>query len=276
MFAKIRSFFKKSTNSNLNPTSADHSGAENVVLTIRKDPRRYKRAHLYIQDTQSVVRPVQQELASASVQYRGRSFTVIDLSHNGIAIERFEIDDASLPSPQVSESMVVTLGKQEPFALRVSIVRHSDSVLAFEFSEISTEARLAIDRFLDPKMVGLNMRAVESGFFAPGETFSVWYCGPRDTNFFLWMNGKTLGRAIVQLSDVLFTVHQNSDGSVRAEYSGDGSRVMSELRSHVLFALDVAIQLPQRETGSDAYAAAGLVRLLTQAATVLENVKPRV
>ncbi len=234
-------------------------------LRLNYEPRRYKRALLLTGGE-----GIQQEIASASALYRGKSFAVVDLSHNGVAIERFEISEAELPDPLRPEPMVLNCGMLKPFSVQVAIARQSEQVLAFEFSEVSTDGRLTIDRFLDPKMIGLNMRAVDRSFFSPGETFSLWFCGPRDTNFFLWMSASKLDRAIIQLGDEQFTLAPSpGHGGVRfvrhnapLTHAADTS---TELRDSVLFALDVSLQV---KSGGDAIA--GLVKLLTEAADTLQ------
>ncbi len=159
----------------------------------------------------------------------------------------------------------------EPFSVQITIARHSDRVLAFEFVDVPTEGRLTIDRFLDPKMIGLNMRAVDRAFFSPGETFSFWYCGPRDTNLFLWMNGGRLDRAIIQLGDEQFTLAPSvghGDGVRFVRHNAPITNTSSgevDLRDSVLFALDVALQV---RNGGDSIA--GLVKLLTEAADTLQ------
>ena len=244
---------------------SDAGGALPPPLRLNYEPRRYKRALLLTGGE-----GIQQEIASASALYRGKPFAVVDLSHSGVAIERGVISDADLPDPQKSESMVLNCGLLEPFSVQVALVRNSESVLAFEFVDVPTDGRLTIDQFLDPKMIGLNMRAVDRSFFSPGETFSLWFCGPRDTNFFLWMNGAKLDRAIIQLGDEQFTLSPAtaSGAGVRFVRHNAPTRAtthVTELRDSVLFALDVALQV---RNGGDAIS--GIVKLLTEAADTLQ------
>lgn len=252
----------KSKASGDGPTSSD----ANKALAYGSDPRRYKRATLLVGSISSL----HTQLASATAQYRGRSFPVLDLSHTGLALQREEIADHELPDVTKTEPMSVTLGLFNPVAVQVALVRHSERVLAFEFSNMSTEGRLAIDKFLDPKMIGLNMRPVDRAFFSPGETFSIWYCGPRDTNFFLWMSGGKVDRSIIQMGEDQFALAPSNVSGVRfVRQTSDGSSKKEDaatLRTSVLFALDVALQV---RDGSDAVA--GLVKLLTEAADSLQT-----
>ncbi len=227
---------------------------------VAKDPRRYKRASLQVEGAGVV-----QEIASASAQYRGETFSVVDLSHTGIALLRTRGDSKVEPSPAGGppEPMTITLGMFEPKSIQAQPVRSSDRVLAFELVSVPTDARLLIDRFLDPKMIGLNMRTVDRSYFSSGETFSLWYCGPRDTNFFLWMSGSKLERALLQLGDEQYGLDHVAGVSrlVRAKTSGKKDDESAPTRGVVLFALDVALQI--REGGD---AVAGLVKALTEAA----------
>jgi hypothetical protein len=243
------------------PTSSEASKA----LAYNSEPRRYKRATLLV----GSISNLHTQLASATAHYRGRSFPVLDLSHTGLALQREEIANHELPDVTQTEPMSVALGLLEPVAVQVALVRQSERVLAFEFSNMSTEGRLAIDKFLDPKMIGLNMRPVDRAFFSPGETFSLWYCGPRDTNFFLWMSGGKVDRSIIQMGEDQFALAPSNLSGVRfVRQTSDGARKDEDaatLRVSVLFALDVALQV---RDGGDAIA--GLVKLLTEAADTLQ------
>lgn len=237
------------------------------MATLHSDPRRYKRAMLLTGGD-----GVQHKIASASVQFRDRPFPVVDLSHLGVAIDRLDMTDAELPDETKPELMILNVGMLDSFPVHVTLARSSESVIAFEFVDVSTDGRLTIDRFLDPKMIGLNMRPVDRSYFSPGETFSYWYCGPRDTNFFLWMNGPKLERAIIQLGDEQFTLSPSSNDAskvrfVRNTVAMHGRSVpQTELRDSVLFALDVALQV---KSGGETMAE--LVKLLTEAADTMSS-----
>lgn len=261
LFVKLANAIGHSSDSN-SSASAAQASEQFIKLGLKQDPRRYKRATLLVGGV-----GVQQEIASASVMYRGKQYSVVDLSHTGIAFDRGSakggLRDEELPNPNAVETMSVSLGRFEAFSVKASLARHSGQLLAFEFSEVSTDARLTIDKFLDPKMIGLNMRAVDRSFFSAGETFSLWFCGPRDTNFFLWMSGGKLERSIVQLGEDHFTLHPADGGGAifeRTELRSSAGK-NTPIRDSILFALDVALQI--REGGD---AISGLVRQLTQAA----------
>lgn len=227
---------------------------------VAKDPRRYKRASLQVEGVGVV-----QEIASASALYRGETFSVVDLSHTGIALLRNRGESKVEPSfpGGAPEPMTITLGMFEPKSIQAQPVRSSDRVLAFELVSVPTDARLLIDRFLDPKMIGLNMRTVDRSYFSSGETFSFWYCGPRDTNFFLWMSGSKLERALLQLGDDQYGLDHVGGVSrlVRAKTGSKNDDEGAPTRAVVLFALDVALQI---RDGGDAVG--GLVKALTEAA----------
>lgn len=251
----------KSNASGNRPTSSSSREA----LVFSADPRRYKRASLLVGSSTDL----HSQLASATAQYRGRDFPVLDLSHTGLALQREDIGDDELPDVTKTEPMTIALGLLAPISVQVGLVRHSERVLAFEFSNMSTEGRLAIDKFLDPKMIGLNMRQVDRAFFSPGETFSLWYCGPRDSNFFLWMNSGKVDRSIIQMGEDQFALAPSNVSGVRfVRQTADGANLKEDavaLRASILFALDIALQV---RDGGDAIA--GLVKLLTEAAGTLQ------
>ena len=119
-------------------------------------------------------------------------------------------------------------------------------------------------------MIGLNMRPVDRAFFSPGETFSIWFCGPRDTNFFLWLSGSRLERAIIQMGEETFALFPSSVSGVRfVRQTSDGAAAETDaavLRKSVHFALDVALQI---HDGGEAVK--GLIKLLTEAADSLPS-----
>jgi hypothetical protein len=228
------------------------------------EPRRYKRAVLIV----GAQAGLHSQLASATATYRGKTFSVVDLSHTGIAMLREDIADHELPDVTKSEPLSLVLGLQPSFTAQVNLVRHSERIMAFEFTNVPTEGRMAIDRFLDPKMIGLNMRPIDKAFFSSGETFSTWFCGPRDTNFFLWTSGPRVERAIIQMGDETFALFPSSVSGVRfVRQNGDAGTTESDasgLRKSVHFALDVALQVHDRGD-----AIKGLIKLLTEAADSL-------
>lgn len=248
------------------PGGVEDNGLKSGGLAHGAEPRRYKRAILLVGNQSSL----HSQLASATATYRGKNFSVVDLSHTGLAMLREEIADHELPDVTKSETMSLTLGMQASFSAQVKLVRHSERIMAFEFASVPTEGRLAIDRFLDPKMIGLNMRPVDRAFFSPGETFSIWFCGPRDTNFFLWLSGSRVDRAIIQLGEETFALFPSSVSGVRfVRQTSDGAAAETDavvLRKSVHFALDVALQI---HDGGEAVK--GLIKLLTEAADSLPS-----
>ena len=247
------------------PSSSETDSDKADIPRLSHEPRRYKRALLLTGRD-----GIQQQIASALAEYRGREYAVVDLSHSGVAIERGELQDSELPDSTTPEAMTLRLGLLDSFRVQVTLARHAERILAFEFLDVETEGRLTIDRFLDPKMIGLNMRTVDRAFFSPGETFSAWFCGPRDTNFFLWTSGSRLERAIIQLGDEQFALAPSAGAGSGIRFSrqtGNGQKTSAQtLRDSVLFALDVALQV---KGGGDAIA--GLVKLLTEAADRVET-----
>ena len=202
--------------STIEDSAADGSQEKNATgpragLAHGSEPRRYKRAILLV----GAQTALHSQLASAMATYRGKSFPVVDLSHTGLAMLREDIADHELPDVTKSEPLSLILGLQPSFTVQVKLVRHSERIMAFEFASVPTEGRMAIDRFLDPKMIGLNMRPVDKAFFSSGETFSTWFCGPRDTNFFLWMSGSRVERAIIQMGEETFALFPSSVSGVR-------------------------------------------------------------
>jgi hypothetical protein len=102
-----------------------------------------------------------------------------------------------------------------------------------------------VDRFLNAKIVGLNMRAVDRAFFHAGQDFDFWYSGPRDTNFILWFKSARLLRAQVQVGDKVFWLKSREGESVTWEADPDVNMKLEPSDAHKVasFALDAALQI---------------------------------
>lgn len=233
-------------------TATSGSGERKATLAHAADPRRYRRAILLTgkQDSSHF------QLAAATVFFRSKPFSVYDISHTGLAILRENMKDHEIPDSSVSEKISVQLGRYPSFDANAKVVRHSEKILAFEFEKISAQGRLAVDQFLDPKMVGLNMRVVDRSIYSSDETFSLWLCGPRDTNFFIWQKqSDQIDRALLQMG------RESIELAARDDLSAEVVSCTGKRADLIYFALDVALQV---QNGGPLIR--GLVKLLTDAA----------
>lgn len=234
----------------------------------KPDPRRFKRVNLVVDvaerlGPQSVQVLTQIAGATAKVVSENVDAPVVDLSHNGLAIRQYHEKAPNELRPWVigqSYDLEVSLGQTPSFKARGKLARFNEMIVAFEFEMLAAEARLNVDRFLDAKLVGLNMRAVDRAFFHAGQDFDFWYSGPRDTNFILWFQSGKLSRAQVQVAEKVFWLKSQSSDSPTWEPDPEMNLTLepSDARNVASFALDAALQI---RGGGDPVAA--LVKALT-------------
>lgn len=236
----------------LKSESAANSTPTTVAAT-KPDPRRFKRVNLVV-DVAERLGPqsaqVLTQIAGATAKVIGENLDapVVDLSHNGLALKQHSESVSSASRPWVigqSYELEVALGQSPSFRARGKLARFNEMIVAFEFEQLSADGRVSVDRFLDAKLVGLNMRAVDRAFFHAGQDFDFWYSGPRDTNFILWFKNAQLSRAQVQVGDKVFWLKSREGETASWEADPDVNMKLepSDARKVASFALDAALQI---------------------------------
>lgn len=255
-------------------SSPDAKANAKLVSGLSKDPRRYRRALLQAEGKGPI-----QEIASALAVIDGKNRPIVDLSYSGFAVLR-DVGESKneRQEPGQKTEVKIQLGVSLPVEVRVVVARLSERVVAYEFAQMTADLRVAIEKFLDPKMIGLNMKSIDRNYFASGETFAVWYCGPRDTNFFLWNQQGRLEKALIQLGDLQFSVEPGGVpprwlGSPQNQAQGVAIDPQKVPRAGVLFALDVCLQMGEvrefRDSPEKKQGLAQLVQLLEEASKLL-------
>ena len=149
---------------------------------------------------------VQKIIGAAVLWPSGETSPVFDLSHTGAAL--------SSPKEQklkVGDILKITFEIQGKKQADVSckIVRVGEHVVGVQFAEMNTQARMSFEKFLQSKLMGLNVRLVNPHFYGAKEDFTFWFHGPNDFNVFLWKKGKGLGRVLVELGADLLLFENN-------------------------------------------------------------------
>lgn len=129
-------------------------------------------------------------LSLAREQFRldenSKTFSVADLSHNGMAIKLIESEDLQLFPIGKKISGQINL-KRTKYPIEC-LVRHVQAnLVGCEFGKLYADTRDAIDDFLDPASLGAELKPAPT----PGEAKDrpdIWYYGPSGTELLFWRN----------------------------------------------------------------------------------------
>lgn len=112
----------------------------------------------------------------------GKIFSVADLSSEGMALRVLDRQDFNLfPVASVIEGTLNLKGRKFPVRARI---RHLGAdLIGSEFEEISAEVRAELMAFLDPEVLGREIRPIPAS--DPG---TLWYHGPSGTDL-LFLRG---------------------------------------------------------------------------------------
>ena len=122
------------------------------------------------------------------------------MSYNGAALAQ----PADRKVENVGDKVLVHLVTEiDRASVEAKIVRATDKAIACQFLDISSAARIIIDRLVTDRMIGLNMQLIDSSHYSPQSDFSHWFHGPKETNLFLWTQGSQLVKAQFNLNNVV-------------------------------------------------------------------------
>lgn len=162
-------------------------------MSLRKFPhaRRFPRVYLH----PSAHSPV---MASWD---EGKFLPVYDVSHTGLAVM---LPRGAVPAQGEDVLLRLRIPREPEIVISATVARVSDIIVGFEFAEVDTEARVALERFLSAKVRGLHLRRIDPSVFVKeegGERFTHWFQGPADTNVVLWYESLRLTRAKVEIGE---------------------------------------------------------------------------
>jgi hypothetical protein len=108
---------------------------------------------------------------------------VYDLSFKGFAVTKPALVDLQADTLY---SVKVELGELPAFSVPVRVVWIKEQLIGLESGDISTEAHLCLNQFMNDKLIGQYLLRVDKQFFSAGSTFDYWYQGPNSTHLFVW------------------------------------------------------------------------------------------
>lgn len=106
--------------------------------------------------------------------------------------------------------------------------------IGLEFENISSDTKQKLDRYLDHKLIGQNLRAVDPRHFNNKNEFTDWFIGPKDTHVFLWRNDS---------SQITKAVIETEFGT----FEFDGHRWLDSKKEFLMKVSDILSQIPQAE-----------------------------
>lgn len=140
----------------------------------------------------------------------GETLAVFDLSHKGAAVA--EPNAEAQQGDLLDVDMQVGPDKIGPLTVRVAWKKKG--VWGLEFHRITGSARLTLNSFLEHKLIGANLKAVDRRYFSPDLDCQHWFHGPSETDLFLWMmsNGESewIARAIFELPELRVIYNKGS------------------------------------------------------------------
>ena len=175
------------------------SGALDQIRNF--NDRRFPRVYLHTQQA-----PLAKVLGARGGWAGNSELSVCDLSHTGVAFLRSAMAHGPL-SFRERERLEITLhlaGERVPVKAQATLVRANDSVVAFDFRPLTSSTRLAIEKFLQSKLVGLHLRPVGRDHYRTTETLeglTHWFQGPANANVLLWYSELTLKKAVIEIGD---------------------------------------------------------------------------
>lgn len=141
-------------------------------------------------------------ILGATVSWPWQEVThVHDVSHNGAAL--------GAPTQQTLEA-----GQELDLQFRVDgfpkfkvtgvVARAGQHMVGFKFIAMDTQQRVNFERFLQGKIMGLNVRLVNPHFYGSNSPFTYWFHGPHEFNVFIWEQNGQIERAQIEMgTDVL-------------------------------------------------------------------------
>ena len=161
-----------------------------------KDRRKYQRVQFEASP---------QSLA-VSIDGHGDS-VVFDMSYSGAALAQPH------ERPIEGTGMDVTIRlrtENDESVIQGSVIRATGKMIAINFKEVPSLARIIIDRLVSDRMIGLNMYLIDPEHYSPHVQFSHWFHGPKETNLFLWTQDHKLEKAQMDLNEISLIYDENS------------------------------------------------------------------
>jgi hypothetical protein len=119
----------------------------------------------------------------SSEQFRidqtGKLFSVVDLSHDGMAFRILNMADLTMLPVATEVSGILNL-KGEKHSVKAQVKHLGPRVVGCQFIDLSASARAAIEKFLNPTELGRELKPIPSS-----DSGVLWYHGPGGTDLLL-------------------------------------------------------------------------------------------
>ncbi len=109
----------------------------------------------------------------------GKVFSVSDLSPDGMAIRVLDRNDFALFPVATTLSGTLNLRGMR-YSIQARVRRIGHELIGCEFQSLEASVQEALEKFLDPKVLGSELRPIPSS-----ETGTLWYHGPSGTDLLL-------------------------------------------------------------------------------------------
>ena len=130
----------------------------------------------------------------------GEKTPLLDLSYAGAALQ-IKNNDSNYKTGDAIKIELIFDNKASR-SVNAEIVRVTDNALGVRFVTMPAETRLELERYMNDKMLGLNIHQVRADLLNARDrrrNLSHWYHGPRDTNIFLWQKENEISKAVVEI-----------------------------------------------------------------------------
>ncbi len=147
-------------------------------------------------------------LASLSLRWEsGEVVKVFDMSYGGVACGVPEKEE--LKAGQ-AKSFEIMFTNSDDVNFVAEVVWVGDDFVGLNFESLSVESRLAINHFLDNKILGVSLKLVDQQFYSKQMTCQFWYQGGLGVNLYLWQTGDEITRGEVEFEDSTVVFEKDS------------------------------------------------------------------
>lgn len=159
----------------------------------------------------------------------GKKTGVVDISYIGTAVVSHKEPAWDLSKGEKINLELHFLENDVRVPFECEVVRQDDRCTAFHFPNLSVEARKVLQKFMQPKLVGMNTRYVDPKYYIKEQGFNYWYHGPNQTNIFVWGDKKRIKRCTVELEGRVLNIQ---DQKLYESKSADFLYVATEDYAH--------------------------------------------
>jgi len=149
------------------------------MATLQHEKRRFMRVNISTDMAET-----RGELAAHITWPNLEMSAVLDLSYRGLAARR----PGLFPfAAQQNVEVHLALGVAPSFKVQAKIVWFNLESVGVELTYVPPEGHLALQDYLDAKLLGSSLRPVQTSLFDRSATFHFWLQGPGGNNVFVWM-----------------------------------------------------------------------------------------